>query len=146
MEFILILGNTGFLACKEYKYAVLPVSLEGYFTRSPYKLPPNNRSRILSEVAKYPYLVNDRKGVVDVEIPTSFPCFFPDLALYSDGLGCLDCLYYTRNRNSIQSHFSSLHEWENLKGKGRTPKNREIEVPWISGVSVQQFFRVTPGQ
>ncbi len=90
MEFILILGNTGFLAYKECKYAVLPVSLEGYFIRSPYKLPPNDRSRILSEVAKYPYLVNDRKGVVDVEIPTSFPCFFPDLALYSDGLGCLD--------------------------------------------------------
>ena len=101
MEYITILGNTGFLACKLCKYSVLPTSLNYHFQKLPHKLSKEERSKILSELDNYPTLVQNREGVREVEIPSSFPYFFPDLALYSDGLGCQECSYYTRNRNSI---------------------------------------------
>ena len=52
------------------------------------KLPKKERSRILLELSIYPTLIQDREGVWEVEIPSSFPYFFLDLALYSDSLGC----------------------------------------------------------
>ena len=95
MEYISILGDIGFLAYKLYKYLVLPKGLDYYFQRLPYKLPKEERSKILLELDNYPLLVQDKKRLKEVHIPGSFSYFFPDLALYSDGLGCQECSYYT---------------------------------------------------
>ena len=57
MDYIAILGDSGFLACREYKYSILPSSLNYYFRRTPYSLSTNIREEILSEARKYPSLI-----------------------------------------------------------------------------------------
>jgi len=56
MEFILILGDTGFLAYKEYKYSVLPSSIHYHF-RSIYTLSKEKRESIISILEKDARLV-----------------------------------------------------------------------------------------
>ena len=129
MEYITILGNTSFLACKLCKYSVLPKGIDYHFRKTPHQIPKEERSRILLALSTYPTLVQDREGVREVEIPSSFPYFFPDLALYSDGLSYQDYPYYTRNINSIQSHFSEIHSWKNPRKKGRTLKDSKLNLP-----------------
>ena len=146
MEYITILGNTGFLACKLCKYSVLSKGLDYHFQKPPHKLPKEERSRILKELDNHSTLVQNREGVREVEIPSSFPYFFPDLALYSDGLGCQECSYYTRNIISIQSHFSDIHSWINPRKKGRTLKDSKLDLPWKSSIYLQQFFHIDPGR
>ncbi len=51
MKFILILGDTGFLAYKEYKYCVLPSSIYYHF-RSIYTLSKEKRESIISILEK----------------------------------------------------------------------------------------------
>ncbi len=88
MEYISILGDTGFLACREYKYSILPLSIDSYFRQTPHNISPEIRGEILSEARKYPNLVRDISRIKETEVPSSFPFFFPDLALYLDGLAC----------------------------------------------------------
>ena len=146
MEHITILGNTGFLACKLCKYSILPKGLDYHFQKLPHKLPKKERSRILLELFIHPTLIQDREGVWEVEIPSSFPYFFPDLALYSDGLGCQECSYYTRNIRSIKDHYLDIHSWENPRKKGRILKDSKLDLPWKTGIYIQQFFHTNPGQ
>ena len=146
MEYITILGDTGFLACKLCKYSVLPISLNYHFQKPPHKLPKEERSRILLELDNHPTLLQDKEGVRGVEIPSSFPYYFPDLALYSNGLGCQACSYYTRNRVSIKDHFKDIHKWINPRKKGRTATASQLDLPWKSGIYLQQFFHSDPGR
>ncbi len=56
MEFILILGDTGFLAYKECKYSVLPSGIHYYF-RSIHTLSKEKRESIISILEKDARLV-----------------------------------------------------------------------------------------
>ncbi len=56
MEFILILGDTGFLAYKECKYSVLPSGIYYHF-RSIYTLSKEKRESIISILEKDARLV-----------------------------------------------------------------------------------------
>ncbi len=147
MEFISILGDTGFLACKECKYSVLPSGIHYHF-RSIHTLSKEKRESIISILEKDARLVWDTNGIRNVEIPSSFPYFFSELSLYTDGLACQDCPYIVRSERAIQLHYRNVHSWENLRTKGRVAKkieNSEKDVPWISNIYCQQFFRSTPG-
>ena len=146
MDYITILGNTGFLACKLCKYSVLPKGIDYHFRRTPHQISKEERSKILLELENHPTLVQNREGVREVEIPTSFPYFFPDLALYSNGLSCQECSYYTQNIISIQSHFADIHSWKNPRKRGRTLGNSKLDLPWKTSIHIQQFFHTNPGQ
>ena len=146
MEYITILGNTGFLACKGCKYAVLPKGLDYHFQRLPHKLSKEERSKILLALNDYPTLVQDREGVREGEIPSSFPYYFPDLALYSNGFSCEECSYYTRNRVSIQGHFKNIHNWINPRKRGRASIASQLDLPWKSSIYLQQFFHNDSGR
>jgi len=145
MDYIAILGDSGFLACRECKYSILPSSLNYHFRRTPHGLSTDIREEILSEARKYPSLIWEASGIKDSEIPSSFPFFFCNLALYSDGLACQDCPYIARSTRGISKHYRESHEWENPRGKGRIIKTSLVEVPWESSVHCQQFFRSIPG-
>ncbi len=82
MELISILGDTGFLACKECKFAILPSSIENHFLKSPHRLPQDSRAQIALEVANYPSLLHNRQAIKGRVIPSLFPYYFPDLSLY----------------------------------------------------------------
>ncbi len=146
MEYILILGDTGFIAYKSCKYSILPSFLNTYFRRRPHSLSSDLRLEIISEVEKYPNLIRSIDKVKDTIIPSSFPFFFSDLALYSDGLACQDCSYIVRSEKTISKHYKDVHDWENPRGKGRIPKASLKNVPWLLNISCQQFFHLTPGR
>ena len=86
MEFISVLGDTGFLACKGCKTSVLPSGIDYHFRQKPHQLLPEERENIFSETTKYPYLVWDIAERKEVSMLDSFPYFFSNLALYRDGL------------------------------------------------------------
>ena len=88
MDFISILGDTGLLACLRCKFLVLPSSIDFYFSNSPHRLSPEERRQITSEIEKYPELIQNTSGLEEVDFPTSFLYFFPDLSLYSNGFQC----------------------------------------------------------
>ncbi len=88
MDYISILRDTGFLAYREYKYSILPPSLDYYFRRTLYNLSSKIRGQILTKARKYPSLIQEVSGIKDSEIPSTFPFFFPNLALYLDRLAC----------------------------------------------------------
>ncbi len=144
MEYVLIIGDTGFLACKECKYSILPSSISSHFRRV-HGLSSELREEILSEIGKYASLILDPKGVKDSTIPSSFPYFFPDLALYTDGLACQDCPYIVRSEDRVRKHYREIHDWENPRKKCRIPKSTKKDVPWKSDIPCQQFFRSPPG-
>ena len=144
MEYISILSDTGFLACKECKYSILPSSISSHFRRT-HGFSSKLREEILSEVEKYDSLILDPKGVKDTAIPSSLPYFFPDLTLYTDGLACQDCLYIVRSEGRVRKHYREIYDWENPRKKGRFPKNTTKDVPWKSNLPCQQFFRSPPG-
>jgi len=110
IEYILILGDTSFIACKSYKYSILPSFLNTYFRWRPYSLSSDLRLEIISKVEKYPNLIRSIDKVKDTVIPSSFPFFFSDLALYSDGLACQDCLYIVRSEKTILKHYKDVHD------------------------------------
>ncbi len=114
MDFISILGDTGLLACLRCKFSVLPSSIEFHFLNSPHRLSTDERRRITSEIEKYPELIRNTSGLEEVDFPTSFPYFFPDLPLYSNGLQCQDCFYISRDRKTIVAHYREEHGWETL--------------------------------
>ena len=146
MEFISILGDTGFLACRECKYSVLPSTINSHFRRTPHNLSSEIREEILSKARKHPSLIKDLSGVKETEIPPSFPYFFPDLALYSDGLACQDCSYIVRTTRGISKHYKDSHDWENPRRKGRISKTSLVEIPWKLNIPCQQFFRGSPSK
>ena len=141
MDFISILGDTGLLACLRCKFSVLPSSIEFHFSNSPHRLSTDERRRITSEVEKYPELIRESSGLEEADFPTSFPYFFPDLSLYSNGFQCRDYFFIGKERRSIVKHYREEHGWENPRKRGeRLKKNEEEEIPWKSGVSYQRFF------
>ena len=137
MEYISILRDTGFLACRECKYSILPSGLDYHFRRTPHNLSSEIRREILSEARKYPSLVQDISGIKETEIPSSFSFFFPNLALYSDGLACQDYSYIARLTRGIQNYYSESYSWENPRGKGRILKTSSLEIPWKSDIPCQ---------
>ena len=50
MDYITILGNTGFLAYKLCKYSVLPKGIDYHFRRTPHQISKEERSKILLEL------------------------------------------------------------------------------------------------
>jgi len=146
MDFISILGNTGLLACRRCKFSVLPSSITSHFSGSPHRLSTDDRQKVASEIEKYPELIPDATRLRATEFPTSFPYFFPDLSLYSDGFQCQDYFYVAKERKTIIKHYREEHGWENPRKRGeKLKKNEEEEVPWKSGVHYQQFFVRSPG-
>ena len=109
MEFISILGDTGLVACRECRFSVLPSSFDTHFRAKPHSLSKETREKILSEATKYPSLIWDLENLKNLEIPTSFSYFFPELSLFQDGVQCPEYLYTTRNRISIREHYSTIH-------------------------------------
>ena len=141
MDFISILGDTGLLACLRCKFSVLPSSIDFHFSNSPHRLSPEERRQITSEIEKYPELIQNTSGLEEVDFPTSFLYFFPDLSLYSNGFQCQECFYLSRDRRTIVRHYREEHEWKNPRSRGeKIDENEEKDVPWESNVSCQRFF------
>ncbi len=145
MEYISILGDTSFLACRNCYYSILPSSIHSHFQGKPHQLSPEIREEILQETRKHASLIWDRDNLKETRIPSSFPFFFPELAFYNDGLACQDYSYIVRSKAPIKKHYREVHSWENPRGKGRIPKTSNIEEPWATGISCQQFFLSNPG-
>ena len=143
---ISILGDTGFLVCKECKFCVLPTSIDSHFRKQLYRNPQEITKNLFSEVTKYSNLVWGLEDLEKTRIPSSFPFFFSELPLFSDGLACQDCEYFSRSTRVIQRHYIDTHDWSTPRGRGRVSKTTKIDVPWESNILCQRFFPSGPNR
>jgi hypothetical protein len=143
MEYITIHKETGFLICKQCKFALIPSRINSHFQGKPHLLKPDIRRRIEVYVSQINDLVLDQ-----VEIQSKVQGFLrtfdnstsiSDLALYSDGFACLFCSYITRSIRPIQNHYREEHDWKNSRKPGQKKKKLEKES-WEINVPCQRFF------
>lgn len=144
MDYITLIKGTELLACKECRYSILPSSIDYHFRRIPHQLSSEIRAEIFQESIKYARLIRDTEALSNLEIPSSLPFFYPELALFDNGLGCQDCSYTIRDITGIKKHYIDTHRWVNPRGKGRIPSTTTLETPWLSGVYCQRFFHSPP--
>ena len=151
MDYITIHRETGLLICKDCKFALIPSRINTHFSNNPHKLKPEIRSQIENYISQSN---SDNLITSDQEISSiieRFLNFFdqtpiiPDLAIYSDGLGCSYCSYISRSERSIQNHYKDIHNWENPRIRGRKKKFKNDD-PWEHNVPCQQFFKSEPGK
>jgi len=57
MEYISILGDTSFLACRNCYYSILLSSIHSHFQGKPHQLSPEIREEILQETRKHASLI-----------------------------------------------------------------------------------------
>ncbi|KAL6716774.1 hypothetical protein ACLMJK_004686 [Lecanora helva] len=132
-------GDTGLLACTKCKYSILPTRISSHFKGSPHQLSPNERRKVAEDISIISGIFRDLEDLEKLRIPSSFPYFFPELVLFSDGLACQDCPYITRGSKQIIDHYTKIHSWENPRKKGG--KQRKIKnFSWKSNISYQRFF------
>jgi hypothetical protein len=144
MDYLVILGETGLLACSECESCVLPSSLDSYLKGKKHQIPTQERSQIVSSFRNNPSLIQTKTRVESLKIPTSLPFYYPELKQYKDGLACQDCPYIHINRQAIRTHYTNNHDWSNPIQKGKKPALPE-DTPWISKIPCQQYFTIAPG-
>ncbi|KAL6718593.1 hypothetical protein ACLMJK_002827 [Lecanora helva] len=133
------IGDTGLLACSECKYAILPSRISTHFQGSPHQLSPEDRRKLAEDISSTSGIFRDSKDLEKLRIPSSFPYFYPELVLFTDGLGCQDCSYTIRTESAIIRHYREEHAWDNPRKKGG--KQRKItHFPWKTDLSCQRFF------
>ena len=98
---IILVENIDLLACKSCKYCIFSTRLYHHFERKPHSLSSFERTSLLIEVEKDASLIRNKAEIKNLEISSSFPFFYLELALYRDEIKCQDCEYITRNTHSI---------------------------------------------
>ena len=151
MDYITIHRETGLLICKECRFALIPSRIDRHFSKNPHKLKPNIRTQIETYISQSN---SDNLVTNNQEIRSTIQRFLnsfdqtsviPELAIYSDGLGCSYCSYISRSRRPIQDHYKDVHDWENPRIRGRKKRSTEND-PWETNVPCQQFFKSEPGK
>ena len=151
MDYITIHIETGLLICKECKFALIPSRIDSHYSGTPHHLTPTIRSQIKTYISSL-----DISNLITTESQISSTLsnflksfnlisFIPEIAIYYDGLGCLNCLYISRSRRPIQNHLKENHDWENPRIRGRKKRLHENN-PWQINVPCQQFFKSGPGK
>jgi hypothetical protein len=148
MDHVIVHKETGFLICKQCKYALIPSRINSHFQGKPHLLKPDIRRQIEIYISQINGLVLDQ-----VEIQPRVQGFLrtfdntlsiPKLALYSDGFACSHCPFIIRSLRPIQNHYREEHSWTNPRKSGQKKKKSEKES-WEINVRCQRFFEFDPG-
>jgi len=140
--------------CKECKIAV---SIEGIYTHLTGKKHQNvtkaERRRIMATLGQIPGIIQDEKGLHEFQFPPPTTKAISALQdAKTDGLRCKKCSYISRHNQGIQEHSRNKHGWQNPRKRGREPRLKRQErkeaegsdLPWVSGVRCQRFFKQGP--
>ena len=105
-------------------------------------MPDDERGAITEEICRLPKIIQDEKELDGFVFPDPATKAIPELAEpRTDGLGCKLCWYVSRQRQKIGEHARVMHQWSNKRKRGQHDGVREDDVPWVSGVRCQRFFR-----
>lgn len=143
MDQLQIHFDTGFVICKQCKFAVLPSHFDTHFSTKNHALIKSEREDLVESIRGTFELIED---ITDIKpkisdfLNTKFDGnALPFLTLYYDGILCQNCLYICRNTKSIRNHCTTEHGWSNLRSKGNKKKNTQID-PWDCNIPCQRFF------
>jgi hypothetical protein len=101
----------------------------------------DERGAIVEEIRQLPDIIQGEAGLDEFEFPEPTTKAIPQLGEpMPDGLGCKQCWYVSRQPQKIQIHCRVTHGWSNKRKRGQHGGVGE-DVPWVSGVRCQQFFR-----
>jgi len=143
MDQIVVHFQTGFVVCKQCKFAVLPIHLDSHLSTNNHAIPKSERDEIIENVkGGYDLIEYTReiKPKIAEFLSTTFDGnSLPYLSLYRDGISCHDCSYVCRNYFGMQNHCRSEHGWSNFRSKGKRKRTIDIE-PWDFNIFCQRFF------
>jgi RecQ family ATP-dependent DNA helicase len=137
--------------CTECKYGM---SVEGIYTHLAGKkhgnVPKEERRRIMEELSQIPGIIQNERDLDQFQFPPPTTKAIPALEKpKKDGISCKKCPYTIRQLQRMQEHCRTEHGWKNTRKRGREPykkKQDRIEkkgedLPWVSGVQCQRFFK-----
>jgi len=143
MDKIVVHFQTGFVICKECKFAVLPFHLDSHFSTQNHALSKSERNEMIENVKGgfdlVEYTREIKPKISEFLSTRSDENSLPFLPLYRDGISCHDCSYICRHYSGIQTHSRTEHGWSNFRVKGKRKRTIDIE-PWDFNVPCQRFF------
>ena len=140
MDYLTPVADTSLLACKSYKFCILPQGIHEHFRRKPHSLSTSERTSLLELVENDASLLRDKASIQNLDIPSSIPFFYSELTLFLDGFQCHECNFITRGLRQIRLHYSESHDRVNPNPKGRPGKTSIKSISWKSEIPCQQFF------
>jgi len=129
MDYISLIGDTGLIACTNYKVGILPSRINFHFQGVPYQLDPEIRHKISSEIAEILGLIRTPLDLDSFEISSSFPYFFSCLPVFINGFLYTEYQYVSKNRKNILSHFRVSHHYQNPRKRGERYKGTGTFIP-----------------
>jgi hypothetical protein len=129
------------------KYVVLPIHVDSHLSNAHHNYSKEQREQVMQEISHIDRLIQDSRGLQSFEFPKPSSPAIPKLKPAKEGLQCKECGYICCHIVKMQKHCKQVHEWRNKQKKGRPSyKKRQVEpeLPWISGVHCQQFFKQGP--
>jgi hypothetical protein len=102
----------------------------------------DERGAIIEEIRLLPDIIQDEAGLDGFEFPEPTTKAIPQLGEpKTDGLGCKQCWYVSRQPQKIRIHGRVVHGWSKKRKRGQHGRVGEDDIPWVSGVRCQRFFR-----
>jgi hypothetical protein len=131
------------------KHREVPRHLQGRKSMGLSKGEKQHIQQIVDDISQIPNLVQREEELHDFQFPPPSTKAIPALKLYKDGMKCKSCSHISRQRQKIQEHCRTKHDWCNDRKRGREdPEKRQIrkehkgeDLPWIEKVYCQRFFR-----
>ena len=130
------------VACTECKYAMSAGGVRAHLAGKHAGILDAEKCSIADEISHIPGIIQDEQELDGFQFPSPATKAIPELAEpETDGLGCKVCWYVSRQRQRIQKHYRIAHPWSSKRKRGQHGRVPEEEVPWVSGVRCQRFFR-----
>ena len=136
--------------CKTCKFAcVADESTTHLRTRHGASMKVDHRKAVAKAIGEIPGIIRSQDELRDFQYPppTTEPIPFLD-APQADGLRCNACGFIIRTIEGMQRHCRKAHGWVNeWKAGGDVVKRakQQRDVPWMTGVQCQQFFKSRAG-
>jgi hypothetical protein len=134
------------IVCKQCQSAIIPANLQTHLNKNHAELRPKVRKEIVKVAEQIPGLARVKKDIV---YPPASSAPVPHLPVWTNGFKCMSktqngiqCGHIQRGTRRMKTHNQTVHGWINRRSGGRPRKDDEhYEVPWISNIHCQQFFK-----
>lgn len=136
------------IICQKCQHAVLPSEIDTYFQKTPvHGLSKKSREYIIRRVQMISGLIQSQEQLQQDGFVFPLPSSpaIPELGEpRRDGIACNftePCLFVNRRVQLVREHGQQVHQWDQVKKKGRPSEGDEArQKPWREGVHCQRFF------
>jgi hypothetical protein len=102
------------------------------------------KRQVMESLSHIPGIIKSSQELEGFQFPPPTTKAIPGLSKPSNnGMRCMECTFITPRRQEIQGHCQAEHGWKDGRKRSRDVYEgaHGEDVPWISGVPCQRFFR-----